>query len=304
MHSFKSCELLAKQVFGKNYGKNINQFYIQEDECNNGHCPESGEERSIMLYRVYTCRVAVITFQTTNEIYAYLDGLNDRNKYNLITYMKILTLNTIRSQSPCASGWRTLLKSLNKTTADDTQVSISHLLVSNGIQDTLWVIYNCLNSLPDFKYRHRNMVADFAESVVHLYQKEYPDDMRVQNCINMIRNIDATEEELSAAKAAARDAAWAAAGDAAGDVAAARAKAAAGDAAWAVAKAAAKANAADWAGAIAAAGDAAWVVARDVAAARAGAAASDAARAGAWAAEEEIQKAIILKRFPDEIINQ
>ena len=76
----------------------------------------------------------------------------------------------------------------------------------------------------------RLFARDCAERVLHLYEREKPDDSRVRNCIEVARQYadgKATLDDLNAA----RDAAWAAAWDAAG----AAARAAAGAAAWAAA---------------------------------------------------------------------
>lgn len=68
----------------------------------------------------------------------------------------------------------------------------------------------------------RLFAADCAERVLHLYEKRYPDDARVRNCIEVARRVangDLPVSELAAARAAAEaaagDAAWAAAGAAA-----------------------------------------------------------------------------------------
>lgn len=118
-----------------------------------------------------------------------------------------LTLNDIKSKSPCTDGYQKLLKSFDKTSSDDTKVSIQHLLQSNGIDDTLWVIYNCI---PDRIMDKRNMCADFAESVLHIFEEKYPADKRPRQAIEICREENATQKEVGAA----RDAAWAA-GDAA-----------------------------------------------------------------------------------------
>ena len=75
----------------------------------------------------------------------------------------------------------------------------------------------------------RHFACDCAERVLHIYEKEYPDDLRVRNCIEIARKVANGElpiENLGAA----RDAAWDAARDAAWD--AASAASAARDAAW------------------------------------------------------------------------
>ena len=130
------------------------------------------------------------------------------------------TLNTIRSHSPCSDGWATLLRSLGKTTADDTEVSLVQILDSNGIRDAIWAL-RC------FDYRDYCLaLADVAEAVLYIYESNYSSDTRVRDCICAIRQyhkgeIAATElratteatkaADAAAAKAAADDAnAWAA----------------------------------------------------------------------------------------------
>ena len=124
--------------------------------------------------------------------------------------------------------------------------------------------------------------ADCAEHVLHLYERDYPTDLRPCQAIEATKafangQIDAAAWD--AARAAARDAAWdaarAAAGDAAWDAARAAARDAAGDAARAAARDAAR--------------DAAGDAARAAAWAAAGAAAWAAAWDAAWAAERQWQ---------------
>ena len=167
--------------------------------------------------------------------------------------MILITLNKIREKSPCAEGWETLLKSKNKTSADDVEFPLTDVLDSNGLHDTFW----CLRCMPEHDNLWRLFAVWCAEQVKHLMTDE-----RSLNAFVVARNHAnglATDAELNAARAAAWDAARAAAWDAAG--------AAAGDAAWDAARAAA--------------GDAAW------------AAAWDAARAAAWDAQKEKLREIL-----------
>ena len=198
-----------------------------------------------------------------------------------------LTLNDIKSKSPCENGYKKLLKSFDKTSADDTEVSIQHLLNSNGIDNTLWVIYNCI---PDRIMDKRNMCADFAESVLHIFEQQYPNDKRPRQAIEIFRKEDATQQEITAARAVAWAVAWDTTGDAARNAARDAARAAARAVAWdarAVARAAGDA-----------ARDAAVVAARAAwAAACAAAWAACADRDAAMDAEIEKQKDIILKYF-------
>ena len=114
--------------------------------------------------------------------------------------MKYTTLNIIRDYKLRESGWQTLLNHLNKTIADDEDLSFATILESNGIEDAIW----CLRTLPlkeQLPFR-----ADIAESVVHIYEEQYPDDLRVRDCIAVTRDFaagKATEEQLQAAAGAA-----------------------------------------------------------------------------------------------------
>ena len=169
------------------------------------------------------------------------------------------TLNKIREHSPCAQGWAKLLATLNKTKADDENVSFLTILESNGLDDALW----CLRSTPEYNRDSRLFAVWCARQVQHLMTDE-----RSLNALDVAeRYADglANNEELDAAWDAARAAAWDAARDAARDAAWDAARDAAWDAAWDAARAAA------WDAVRAAAWDAAWDAAR--------AAARDAARA-------------------------
>ena len=186
------------------------------------------------------------------------------------------TLNKIYAHNPCADGWKKLLSSLGKTTADDEPVSIEYIIDSNGLSDALWA----LRAVDGIERESRLLACDYAERVLPIWYDKYPADHRPAEAIRVARlyaNNNATEDDLLAAGAAAQDAAQAAAGDAA--------QAAAGAVAGAAAGAAAGVAAGVFAGA--AAGAAARAAAR--AAAWAAAWADRAAWAAAWAAECEWQ---------------
>ena len=199
------------------------------------------------------------------------------------------TLKKIRQHRPCGlgrgsgSGYDLLRKTLGKGYGDNTPIKFSQIIESNGLDDALW----CLRSIcPKHEKDVRLFAADCAERVLCLYEKDYPDDTRVRDCINAVRefaNGKISQEELARADAARADAARAAAG------AAAWAAADAADAAaWAAAAAARAARAAWTAAAWAAAADAA-----DAADAAAWAAADDAARV----AERKFQTEMLIERF-------
>lgn len=142
------------------------------------------------------------------------------------------TLELIRKQNPCEESWLELLKSLNKTKADSEPLELTYILETLGITDAIWA----LRSLKGKDKEIRLFAADCAESVLHIFEKEHPNDDRPRKAIRAARdyaNGFISSQELKAAW----DAAWAAR-DAAWDAAWA-AKAAARAAAWAARDAAA-----------------------------------------------------------------
>jgi|GEM_PF-1596607 len=136
------------------------------------------------------------------------------------------TLNRIREHSPCSEGWAKLLKHLGKTKADDEPLPFSVILESNGLDDALW----CCRAEPQHASLWRHFAVDCAETVKHLMT----DERSLQALVVARQHAEgtATDDELAAAWAAARAAAWAAAW--------AAARAAAWDAAWDAARAAAR----------------------------------------------------------------
>jgi len=119
------------------------------------------------------------------------------------------TLNKIRDKSPCSEGWTKLLKSLNKTKADDEPVSIIQILDSNGLDDALW----CLRAVSGRDREMRHYAVWCARQVEHLMT-----DQRSKDALNVAERFadgNATQTELDVAG----DAAWAAAGAAARNVA-------------------------------------------------------------------------------------
>jgi hypothetical protein len=74
------------------------------------------------------------------------------------------TLNKIREHQPCTSGWTKLLKHLDKTCADDVEISLLTILESNGLDDALW----CLRAVDGYEKEKRLMAVAFAREVQHL----------------------------------------------------------------------------------------------------------------------------------------
>ena len=86
------------------------------------------------------------------------------------------TLNDIRAFNPCKEGWKTLLKSLGKTEADDEPLPLLQILESNGLFDALW----CIRAVDGFESEKQLLAVAFAREVEHMLQ-----DSRLLNAINV-----------------------------------------------------------------------------------------------------------------------
>jgi len=126
----------------------------------------------------------------------------------------ITTLNKLKAHDACEPRYKHLLQCLGKTQADDEPISIREILLHNGIQDTIWA----LRTVEGHDKEIRLFACDCAESVLHIFEAEYPNDDRPRKAIEVSRkyaNGEASIDELNAAWDAAGAAAWAAAGAAA-----------------------------------------------------------------------------------------
>jgi hypothetical protein len=185
----------------------------------------------------------------------------------------VTTLSRIREHLPCVNGWKRMLESLGKTTADDEPLPFRVILESNGLDDALW----CCRTAPEYAREWRLYAVWCARQVQHL--------MTDAACIHALdvaesyANGEATEEELAASRAAARKAIrkGARTGDAAEAVTRGAVRTATRDAAWAAARdiawtaarEAARAAAREETGTWTASQDAAWDAASEAALARA-----------------------------------
>tara|TARA_R110002126_G_scaffold67176_2_gene170479 strand:- start:131 stop:718 length:588 start_codon:yes stop_codon:yes gene_type:complete len=193
----------------------------------------------------------------------------------------MITLKEIRDNEPCEDSWTKLLKSFNKTKADDTVVTCEYLLDTLDVDDTLWVISNCIGGK---RVKKRHMVADIAKRVLHFWEDwakdNAPDHLNApRKAVEAVRSGKVDDEILRAALAAATDVSPSAR-NAATDVSTSARNVY--NAYWA----ASAAGAAGAAGALAAR-HAAWAARH----------AAWAASAAAADAEQEEQKKIILKYF-------
>jgi hypothetical protein len=151
------------------------------------------------------------------------------------------TLELCRAKDACPEGFKKLKKSLGKGHSDTELIPLTHVLESNGLLDTLWVLRA---TVEDSSYVAREFAIFCDRQVLSIYEDAYPDDSRVRDCIDATErynNKEITLKKLRVFNEAARNAAWAASGAASGAAwaAAAAAWAAAAAAAWAAAASAA-----------------------------------------------------------------
>ena len=109
-----------------------------------------------------------------------------------MTKMKTTTLNRIRAHRPCGRGWSTLLRGLNKKRYSNDKLSFKLILEINGIQDAVW----CLRTL--VYNEQRLFMADVAESVLHLYENNYPNDDFPRKAIQAARDFSLNIHDLKA----------------------------------------------------------------------------------------------------------
>jgi hypothetical protein len=152
------------------------------------------------------------------------------------------TFNLLREKSACTSGYKTLAKHLGGVNVygADKEINLLTILESNGFDDAAWSLRATVQDADSVK---RLIAADFAESVLHIFESRRPGDDRPRKAIQAARdfaNGEINAEEMRVARAAADAAAYAAAYAAAAD-AAAYAAAYAAYAAYAAAAAAAAA---------------------------------------------------------------
>ena len=130
--------------------------------------------------------------------------------------MVTITLETIKSFNPCEDG----LENFIKHHKDFSGSPLDLLELGNvSVSDKFWLLFRD-EFIPENDLHE--IACKFAESVLHIYEEQYPNDQRPLQAIEAKRKfikglitrdeLDAARDELDAARYAARDAARAAAG--------------------------------------------------------------------------------------------
>ena len=106
-------------------------------------------------------------------------------------------LKTIVKFKPCTDGMTKLMNSLGHLCADynwrnvynslsreqqTKDIDFKFILKSNGVKDTFWALCTQPKKIRMLIY------VDIVESVLHIYEKRHPGDMRMRDCIQGIRD--------------------------------------------------------------------------------------------------------------------
>ena len=112
------------------------------------------------------------------------------------------TLELLREKGACEFGYKKLLKNLGTKWSDDKPINLLRVLKSNGVQDMLWCIRATTEPYKNHWEFLCGMYADFAESVLPVYEKQFPNDPRPRNAIEYARTGKGAAGAAGAARAA------------------------------------------------------------------------------------------------------
>jgi hypothetical protein len=105
----------------------------------------------------------------------------------------MITLSAIKTLNPCKDRLDNFVKFYGSKTLTKGQF----MGLKNITQeDKMWVAFRMM---PQANIRYA--AADIAESVLHIFEKEYPNDNRPRRAIEVAKNPNSTQEELNSARA-------------------------------------------------------------------------------------------------------
>jgi len=110
------------------------------------------------------------------------------------------TLNRIRACSPCVTGWRKLNAHLGKDFDPDAKIDLLTILESNGYFDAIWALRA---TVEDSREVAVLVGVKSAESVLPIYEKQYPRDLRPRHTIECAKRAYAAAAYAAAASDAA-----------------------------------------------------------------------------------------------------
>jgi hypothetical protein len=118
------------------------------------------------------------------------------------------SLYRLRKFHACKPRYDHLVAKLGENYGDRTPINLLKILETNGTADCLWALCATAESCDTVASL---MAADFAESVLHIFERDYPNDDRPRKAIAATRAYargQITAAAAAAAADAAGDAAW------------------------------------------------------------------------------------------------
>ena len=115
------------------------------------------------------------------------------------------TLRKLRKYEACENRYDHLVAALGDEYDDDTPLSVSRILDTNGVSDALWALRACDMSQGD-KNAVYLLACDYAEHVLHIFEDKYPDNPYPRAAIEARRawvRREISDEELKCAADAA-----------------------------------------------------------------------------------------------------
>ena len=99
--------------------------------------------------------------------------------------MLTTTLYSLRKHHACESRYSHLVSALGPEWADKEPINLLDILAHNGTEDCLWALCATDQNCDQVA---RLMAADFAETVLPIYEREYPVDTRPRAAIQAARD--------------------------------------------------------------------------------------------------------------------
>ena len=107
------------------------------------------------------------------------------------------TFEKLKDYDACPSRYKHLAKQLGgiEQYGAETPITLLQILDANGVEDTLWALRTCKLTDSD-KKQLRLLACDYAEHVLSIFEKRYPDDKRPRHCIETTRKYIAAAATL------------------------------------------------------------------------------------------------------------
>ena len=111
-----------------------------------------------------------------------------------------ITFNSIKSYRACEEGYEPLSDALggDSNYGMDTPISLIKCLESNPIEDVLWALSATLEDSTEFS---KQFAIACAEHVLHIFEKEFPEDKRPRLALEAAKAGKLTKEITDAARA-------------------------------------------------------------------------------------------------------